>query len=199
MSATTFAPARAGQGRTLTWEALQAIITPKSISTVFGTNVLILGNFTTRFLTLIPQNVTRGVVTLERIRGEIRVFFDRDNSVLTAEEMLVQMQIQLVPIRNGAIVNEAVLSPENLADLESNRILWRRNYYVADVIATTVAGSVLNPGQMNTRVDVDVKVRRRFDRALWALIIVVRSATAAEDFNLCTLDLRGLFRATDAL
>ncbi len=178
---------------------MQAIITPKTLSTVFGTVSLTLGNFTTRYLTLIPVNVTRGVVTLERIRGEIRVFFDRDNSVANTEKMLVQLQIQLVPIRNGAIVDDAVLSPENLADLESNRILWRRNYYVADVLATTVAGSVLNPGQQNTRVDVDVKVRRRFDRALWALIIVCRSKTTADDFNLCTLDLRGLFRAADAL
>jgi len=188
-------------GRSLGWESLSVSQIPTILPTAFPTAVNVVGGITTRLLTLIPENVTRGVVTLERIRGNIFVMW---NAGLTfgpggINFIPVPMNIQLAPVQNGVLATNAVLDPANAADLENNRIIWRQTWYPSwnDQVGVLVGG--VRFMQQRQPFEIDVKSKRRFDRALWTLVMVVRYPTVEEVFVHAGLDMRALFRTGDGL
>ncbi len=156
------------------------------------------GPIETRFATLIPQNVTRGVVTLERVRGDAYVWFDEAQLTLSLARWTVLLSMQLVPIRDGNIVNLSVLSSRNTGDLESNRFIWRRTYSPQRGTPIILGAQSFDPGYSQSG-ELDIKSKRRFDRALWALILVVDVDATAAGLHIISMNLRGLFRASDGL
>jgi len=127
--ATAFAPGESKRGKTIAWESIYSAKNQVPITSAIPNVVRAAGNFTTYQVSLIPINVTRGTVTLERIRGCMDVYFDSSELASNFENWTVFMQIQMAPARNGAFVNAAILSPGNSADQESNKIIWQRLYY----------------------------------------------------------------------
>lgn len=169
--------------------------TPTIIATVFpNSNPAVL---TTIFRVVVPPNITRGAVTLERVRGSLWVW--NDQGVLEAGEAdwNVNLSLQLVPVRNAAVVAESVLDVTNSADQESNRIIWQRQYYPPNVNLAAVAVEIAYFTMPEPTVD--IKSRRRFDRSMWALAVVCETNTGNQTRVLVAGHLRALFRATDAV
>ncbi len=198
--ASAFAPGVGGSGRTRSWEALSTAVTPEPIATQFPTLAFAAAGFDIRFVTLIPGNVLRGTVTVQRIVGHVACYFDVDQIAAAGgqDSAFIAAQIQLVPLANAAIQDASVLSPINSADLESNRILWRRLY--TPLLQPT--GGLLSVNRLmgqHQPTEVDIKVQRRFDRALFALIFVVASTSSDVTLSRIGLDLRGLFLAADGI
>lgn len=199
--ASAFAAGVGSGGRTLAWEALDTNQRPVFLVTQFPNLAFTAGGFDIRYTVLVPVNLLRGAVTVVRIRGQVVCYFDQliiagtngDNAAFIA------MQIQLVPIANGVIQDTMVKSPLNAADLESNAIMWRRSY----TPAFSNANGELIDGQrvfhQHQVTELDVKVQRRFDRANFALIMVVATDGAADSVHRCGLDVRALFKAPDGL
>lgn len=145
---------------------------------------------------LIPENVTRGVVTLERIRGSIYISHAELFSALG--DHLVTLGIQLVGVVNGVVPVTGILDPDNAADLESNRWIWRKQYSVTGssfLVGAARQVMMAEPGPA----ELDIKSRRRFNRADWALFLTASTGliTPAEYFM--GIDLRALFRSGDGL
>ncbi len=177
--------------------------TPETLSTMFPnavrTTVIGGASFDTKFVTLIPANVTRGVVTLERVRGNVGVYFDALELGDAMVNWSVMMQLQLVMARNGAITSPAVLSPMNTADQESNKIIWQRRYYPVSSTSITRAGDREVISSNYRYQEVDIKVKRRFDRATWALAFVVEAEATALTLHMGYSSLRALFRSADGI
>ncbi len=193
-SATAFAPGSGAAGRTISWESIMNHPDPEALSTHFPTVVRVTGVFTQRFVTLVAANVLASVVTIERVRGAIDVYFHSDELATNFNTFPVTFSVQLVPLRDGAIDVAAILSPTNAADLESNKFMWIRTYYPDTGLTITTPGplefhtSTAKPGK------VDIKSRRRFDRSLWALIATVECETGAIALHRNSGTLRALFR-----
>jgi len=198
-AASAFAPGESKRGKTLAWESLLNEQTPVVLNTFINNAVRTTGNFQINFRALIPINVSRGTVTLERIRGNIDVYFDSVELASNFENWSVWMQIQIAPARNGAFTSPAILSPANAADQESNKILWQRLYYPR--AGTTITSpSALEVHESNyVGIEIDVKVKRRFDRAMWGLILVVDCESTAIGIHHASGTLRGLFRTGDGI
>lgn len=185
-----FAGTRLRGGR-LGWESLISSKVYQVTDNIF-TNIGPVG--TVRFTPLIPQNVTRGVVTVMRIVGQMRVYFDSPD--VLGDNML-DFNIQLVPVQDGNVVNNAVLDPANSADQESNRILWRRTYENE----FPISGATIHKASSGNEqpCTIDIKTKRAFDRALWALVLVVDRTTTAGTDTRVNVDLRGLFKTADGI
>lgn len=162
-------------------------------------DVRVVGQVQTRQFTLIPANVTRGVVTLERIRGFIEVYFDSAELASALENWFVHLMITLTPVRDGDIDLTSVLSPGNQADQENNRILWQRLYSPRAGTTITAPGALEKHESNFVGQEVDVKSKRRFARDSWGLSLVMDCNVAAESLHLGAASLRGLFRAGDGL
>jgi len=199
MTAGPFAPA-VRNGRALTWESLGQTQTPVDLPGQFVNNAFDAGIFRIRYAVLLPQNVTRGVVTLVRLRGSLVVYFPvADISQGTGpQSTFMETNIQLVPIANGVIQDEMILNPLNAADLESNRIIWRQNYTMEARADGALIASQRFYSQ-HEKTEVDVKSKRRFDRALFALVIVVAYPIIDETSIRVGMGWRGLFLAADGL
>jgi len=199
--ASAFAQSVGGSGRTLTWEMLAATPTPIFLDGQFNNFAFTSGGIDTRYVILLPQNLTRGAITLVRIRGQVVTYFDQLNMELVGGDTnsFIMMMIQLVPIANGVIQDAQILSAVNTADLESNRILWRRMYTPDFNVSTSgLMDTQRIRGQIQTT-ELDVKVKRRFQRDQWALVMSIGVATAGSTIHRCGLDVRGLFLAPDGL
>lgn len=200
--ASAFAPAQDGSGKTIAWKSLAVNLAPSSLDVAFPTVASVVAGQTLRFRTLIPENVTKGTVTLERIRGQTLVWWLGliIDGAGEFPQVVVPMNIQLVPVQNEVVALDSVLNPRNAADLESNRIIWRRNYYpnLSTVDGTNIDGARRFDCRPMTE-EIDIKSRRRFDRATWALIMAVSYATVQEVDVDAAIDLRALFRTSDGL
>ncbi len=197
--ASAFAPSENAKGKALSWEYLINAPVPLVLSTLIPTAVRIAGTTQTRFVSLIPVNVLRGVVTLMRIRGQIEIFFNVAELAADFDNWRVHLSIQLTPARNGVVDGSSTLSASNSADQESNRILWQRIYYPRTGSTITAPGALEKHDSNYAGQEVDVKVKRRFDRATWALVLVMDVNEDAEGLHFGTSTLRGLFRSGDAL
>lgn len=191
--ASAFAPAR-GRGGNYQWEQLS--ITAGTFSNVFGALAVTIGTFSIRGGVLMPENLTRGTVTLHRIRGSIDIWH-RGATFGAAFEQVVSLGIQLVPVQQGAVVVGSLLSPRDAGDLESNRWLWRRTYapgqLYTSVATSTVPLTAAQPSEL------DVKSKRRFNRAMWALYLVCAvDVSDIANWEIST-DLRGLFTSGDGM
>ena len=165
----------------------------------FPFNANVVGPKTISYVSLMPQNMTRGVVTLERIRGNISWYW-QDVDIADSSFHELPMQIALVPLQNGAIVNAAVLNPTDPFDLESSKIIWRYNFFPELESGTVpLIDGVRRYHQPGVTLQVDVKSKRRFARDEYALILVLQRDTTKIGNYICSIDLRALFRATDGL
>jgi len=184
------------------WESLALELELDQLTTVFGVNAFIVGADTVRVRIILPHNLSRGVVTMMRIRGMIFNVYPADNLALPgAGRRLVThaMNLQLVPVTNNTVVLDSVLDPRNVTDQESNRVIWRHNY-TADL--TAGAGADVAAVRFLPQVDtteLDVKSMRRWDRALWSLVLVSSYDTVEGFDHRINLDLRGLFKASDGV
>lgn len=185
--ASAFAPAMSG-GRSLGWE---------SLANVSGTNAAVFNVVTAATIlsrVLLPENLTRGVVTLERIRGCV-FFVGADNDFTAFGDEFITAGIQLVPLVNGVVPVQSVLDPDNAGDLESNRWIWRCTYGPANQYASaTITRAVCYTPPSS---EIDVKSRRRFNRSAWALYMTV-TGPGVTQFN-TNLTIRALFRSGDGM
>ena len=191
-----FAPSKLADGRSLTWEGLKVVKCWTPVNTALSVAFTV-GTSTVLFDTLIPQNVTRGVVTLERIRGQMLTLFN--NAAIVSEGFdaaCLHASIQLLPIVEGVFDASLIIQPTNLLGLESNRLIWRRTWWPE--FGNTLGGSTFIPS-MDRKSDVDIKSRRRFDRALFALVLAVEVDTAVVTNIHVAYDFRALFRAPDGV
>ncbi len=199
-TAGAFAGSMSG-GRSLGWESLAIDLTYEDLPTMFPSAAAVVGGRTRRFVSLLPANVTRGVVTLERLRMQNQYWIETQNynGAGTGQNIVLPANIQLVGIQDGGISLDSVLSPINAADQESNRLLWRHQFW-GDV-NLSAGGPVDGPNLIQTRLpnEFDIKTKRRFDRANWALIYCVEYDTVNEPRVHGMLDIRALFRSSDGL
>lgn len=193
-----FAPAVKG-GRTIAWESINLTTTPIVISGAFPTLAFTTGLIATRFVTLIPENVLRGPITLERVRGQIHVWHGVTESAADLANWPIKISMQLAPLTAGVIQNSAILSSRNSADLESNRFIWKRDYYPRTGTSITAPGA-LEKLSSEDHSEIDIKSRRRFDRATWALILTCDCDTSVQSIGtLVAINLRALFRTPDGV
>jgi len=197
---TAWAAATAGDGRTLSWESLSgAEVTPVRVDLGFNNLAHSSGTVQTRYMTTLSQELTRGAVTLERVRGYLKFWFLNTDVNEQLSQWVVECSMQLVPIQDGSIVDEAVLSLRNSGDLESNRIFWRRAWHpYANTLMTGPGAKQYLRGDLN-EVEVDVKSRRRFDRSKFAILLTIDVEAAIITELLVSTNLRALFRAPDGL
>lgn len=186
-------------GRSLSWEALVLGHVFESFTLAFNNVAYTSGGRDIRYAVLVPANVSRGAVTLERMKVQFALWILRSGLNSSAATQSVPFHIALTPVQNGNIVDEAVLNPVNTADTESNRIIWRHTYTVAhgEPVALAALGD-FNDFHGNDQVW-DVKSRRRFERANWALILTTSVSTIRQPDYGMTTDIRALFRAPDGL
>ena len=180
------------------WEAILNATEPQDFVTAFPNSNRTVGAYDVRSVSLVPINVTRGTVTMLRVRGSLEVYFFSTNLAAALSAWNVHLIMQLVPASDGGPADSSYLSPGNSADQESNRIVWQRVYYANT--GTTITG----PGGVEYHTstlsaEVDVKVKRRFDRATWALELTAEIATASNSDHLIAGQLRGLFSTADGI
>lgn len=198
-AASAFAPGESAKGKTLQWELILGQPTPAAIDVQFGTVVRTVGVNQTRLQVLVPGNVTRGTVTMERVRGHIQIFFNPAELAANFDNWPIYVQLQLVTLQSGTILSGAALSPRNSADQESNKIIWQRVYYPAVGATITGPGALeFSPDQF-AAIELDVKVKRRFDRSLWALALIVEGETTGLTLHQMSGHMRALFRSSDSL
>lgn len=197
--ASAFAPKEDRKGKMLSWEYLFDQPNPAAIQVVMPTVVRAVGNKQINLLTLLPVNVTRGAVTLERIRGTFEVWFNSTELSVDFANWPVHLQLQMVPANNGVIDTGAALSPGNAADQESNRIIWQRMYYPNTGTTITGPGAIEYHTSNYFGIEVDIKSKRRFDRSTWGLALVYEVEINAEALHQVSGQLRAIFRASDAL
>lgn len=198
--ASAFAPGTKG-GRALSWESISLDSTTRIHSDVFNVLAFTAAGSDVRYQVLIPPNVLRGVITLERMKIEWDTYFRSGPIALAIPNAFTSIpwNIQLVPVRDGTIDDTAVLDPRNRADIENNAIIARgmRTPLLTDTAGATV-GAVRS---FNCRqpVSMDIKSKRRFDRATWALIHVCSSPAGLTADWLHNIDIRALFLAPDGV
>ena len=197
--ASAFAAGEDRKGKTLQWESLMNEGNPDFINNQLPTIVRTVGAFTTRALTLIPVNVTRGAVTLERVRGVLDVYFDEAETTASFNNWAVHMTLQVVAAADGTIDLPQCLSPANAADQESNKIIWQRLYYPRAGATITGPGAVEFSQSNYAGLEVDIKVKRRFDRSTWGLALVAECETNAFALHIFGGRLRALFRGSDGI
>jgi len=193
--ASAFAPGEVG-GKSTGWESLSNADLPALLTVALPTVAQVSGADTNRFATLVPINVTRGNVTLLRMRGQMSIFFNQTILAQAEQHWRVNMMIQLAPARDGNLLTDSILSAANAADLESNRILWRHTFYPASTDSITFD---IQPVITNMGIDIDIKSKRRWDRATWALVLSCVSLTTGQDDHFISSNLRGYFKSGDAL
>lgn len=115
--------------------------------------------------------------------------------------------IQLVPVRDGQVINVLDLGPllllSNTANQESSRIVWQRQRtgYGAYPNAAE-AGSAIRFQTVQADAEFDVKVKRRFARDQWALVYSLempRVMLSETDFPFGIRNFRMLYAAADSL
>lgn len=205
-----FAPAYAGRGRTLTWEGLANNVCGDSIrdvlpNTAYTTVIPCQGinqNFSVIYSVLMPGNLTRGVVTLERIRGSIQLFRELPTTSANFRyQTPIPMLIQLAPINEAAVpLASAILTQRLIAHVEDQRIIWKHEAY-PHPFSNTGSENTARVPWFPHGYELDVKVRRRFNRARWALVFsaTVETVLLDNELDMFYYHLRGLFRAPDAL
>jgi len=206
--------ARSSNSRgTLSWEslALSPCYDAWVTLSVDGPTYLHCGeNYITKFRTLVPGNATRGRVSMLRLRGFSRWLIDSEyvNEIAVGatglnrkvvQEAIWLVETNVVSGTTGADVPN-IHSP---FDQEKAQLVWQRsNHALRDQSWDNAAGAGDNwqgffPCNYH---EIDVKVKRTWDRSSWSLVYTMDYPEAAYAFGVqMCLMLRGLFRAADAL
>lgn len=184
-----FAPSRLPGGRTLKWESLAN--TAGQVWNTFFTNT---EPGTSRARVLLPLDILGGVTTVERIRGW--VWFHIPNTVIdaSATDLGMNVSMQLCPIQNATLVTQAILNDTNAADKENNRFLGFWNIFPTGWNSIPLTMDAV-AGQAVT-LEIDVKVRRRFDRSVWTLLLTTSAINVGIGTVTVAAELRALFSGT---
>lgn len=192
-----FAGAERG-GKAIQWESLLDKQSPVQLDVFFPTLVRSVAGIDTRMVSVIPINTLQAPVTLLRVRGALNVFFLESQLSVSFIRWPVSVQLQLVGARDGQVDVQQILSPGNAADQESNRIVWQRDYYPA--AGTTLSSPIGELTQSDyAGIEVDIKVKRRFDRATWMLALVLEGEANANTFHQIGGRLRALFKTSSGI
>ena len=193
-----FASAKGADGRSLGWEGLQIepCYVPLSTATSLAFTT---GTVQVRFQQLVPLNITRGVITLERMFIQMAMIFNQNILIDPGfTGACAHWNVQLVPSVGGAFDASAVINPRNIAELSSARQIWRHSFWPS--MEGRELSSAFIP-QVNSRTEFDIKSRRRFDRDEYSLVLAVATevppGSGAE--NHVAFDVRGLFRSGDGV
>ncbi len=197
--ATAFAPSRTSGGQTIGWESILNAPEPQSITTFFPNVIRTVAPNDVRSVSLVPTNQTRGTVTLERVRGWLNVYYRSLELATNFDTWPIHISMQLVPSQDGAFTPAATLTGFNAADQESNKIIWQRLYYPDTGTTITGPGALEYHTSVCAPIPVDVKVKRRFDRALWSLMLVSESETGGIALHRVGGIMRALFRTSDGI
>lgn len=190
-SPSAFAPGRLPGGRALTWESLIAPEVPQTLDTWSVSNTNIVDQ---RLRAILPANVTRGVVTIERIRGFVQIWFEDVAVDAAIANWTVDCSIQVIGARAGSIDLGASLDSTSAFDLESNKFMWRASYSAP---VPSLAANLHRTQQNVPTVEIDVKSRRRVDRATWGVAFTLQASAASRAAHKIRVDLRALLRASD--
>lgn len=206
-----FAQSKSGGGN-LTWEAAGSTcwsIVSNTMSLVTTSyNIVCNGDdqaYTTFGLVLIPINETRGTVTLHRVRGFLGWTRDaRPDNEAEDREHTGHFILQLVPKLRHAVSpstpdQEQLLSGNLADDQESIRIIHQWVAYPAGEHGIMVNGDAVNSNKSAWFREVDVKSKRRFNRAEYALVLSCTLRSNVADIARYYANLRMLFRADDGL
>jgi len=199
--ASAFAPARVGP-QNLGWEAAGSTCWDLA-NTEFGLiqsqNIDCNGvqtQYDTLGMVLIPGNVTRGTVTLKRVKAHIGFFQEAVNPTqLRFQLNTFQCLLQLVPLSDGQPFG--MLAANNAGDLESNRIIWRQTMHYAST-PTGVPFTGVDAWGIAWS-DIDVKSQRRFSRAQWALVFTCTALATWQDETRIYANFRMLFATGDGM
>lgn len=200
---------------TLTWESLSLTNCFDDWLTlsVFGGSYVHCGEtYWTTFRTLVPINATRGRVAMLRLRGYSRMLGDSEyvNEMAAGaaglKRKIVTESLWLVEANStGGITGADVPVVNSPFDQEKAQLVWQRgNMARRDQSWDNAAGTGDNwqgfyPCNYE---EIDVRVKRTWDRSQWALVYGIdwlqAGFEAAGRFRV-SLVLRGLFRSQDAL
>jgi len=211
-SASAFAPAKSGGGH-LDWEA-SGTTCWSLIQTVFPLANIVYNvqcdgapvAYQTVGLVLIPLNEARGTVTLLRVRGYLGTE-NGEVGATTPEELrdgTVHYMLQLVPRDPDLITTpqgSQLLSGNKAPDQESNRIImqWIAGPGGEYSTFTGEPGGATPNSSLRWFREVDVKTKRRFLRAQWALVLSATATVNALEQVRAFVNLRMLFRADDGI
>jgi len=199
---------------TLTWESLSLTNCYDrwdALSVIGNVYTHCAESYITRFRTLVPPNATRGRVSMLRLRGYTRWLLDSE----WVNEMIGQPSqkrksfteaIWLVEANaTGGIGGADVPNVNSQFDQEKAQLVWQRaNHTVRDQAWDNAAGTGDNyiGFHPSNYFEIDVKVKRTWDRTAWGLVYtadLLEAAFTATNAPLMQLVVRGLFRAQDAL
>jgi len=151
---------------------------------------------------MLPQNIASGgEVTLVRIVGWVAVYERLAAAIVqnasTVSTQMLALNIQLTQIIHGAI-GTTFLDGEDANDKDSSNFLWRHGYPSAGVTSTVqsfnfLAGGGDQPAGMHPRTNIDIRVKRRFDRSAWALVFGMSVLNAEINEWGVAFSFRGLF------
>lgn len=220
-----FASGRARDGRAVAWESIGGNFGFQSLGNEFvNTTYNIVGppQYSQHTRIAVPTNLTRGQLTLERVRGYSKFYLLQDIDEPTGQQyyppnMIVDgngstvgvlwESLQLVPTINGlldfTINDNPVLQIANAASQSSNRIIWQRTHHLKLGGPIPVAALDMWEYMPSTgNEEIDVKTRRRFDREQWTLIhsveVPIVEAVAALQVQ-CSFNMRAIFRSYDSV
>lgn len=209
--ASAFAPAKAG-AQNLGWEAAGTTCWSniEQVLPLAGDqyNVTCDGAavpYQTRGLILIPVNDVRGTVTLMRVRGFLGTFnIDVAQSQADLRNRTVHFLLQLVP-KDPDLVNTPdglqLLSGNKVVDQESNRIIAQWVCLPSAGQYGVVRSEGTGTGDLATMMqEVDVRVKRRFARSQWALVLSATTTVAGFDgITRMYSNFRMLFKTGDGI
>jgi len=218
------------KGRTLQWENLFGSFQAQELDTLTFLETYDSATGSQQWVRqLVGENLTRGQVTMLRVRGNTCIWASRlgfagptagpllpspvlDGAGELGAFLQIWESIQLVPVVDGGIdttVNtNSFMQVANTANQESTRIVWQRfrcaKLGAVDLGAASAgtAQTVLAYQSCQADTDVDVKVARRWNRSGWGLFYAIEAVPqmTTPELNLFfSGNLRGLFKATDSL
>jgi len=183
-------------GRSKEWIALSGNTEWERIALAMPTQEVV-GTVTVGFVTLLPANIAAGGdVTLLRIVGTIAIANQVSGNTTTSTKSL-GLNIQLVQTRHGS-TGPGSLDTFNASDLDSSNFLWRHMYPpgLSQSINHTplfLGGGDDQPGIIQPTYTIDLRVKRRFDRSQWALVLGFTALTTEINTWGVAFLLRGLF------
>ncbi len=153
---------------------------------------------------MLPENIASGGdLTLIRVVGSVYMYAaivpEASGALIrTIPQQLCSLSIQLQPVRQGLVSADTILDLHNASDLDSNAIIWRRQYCAQENGGNVMTNIAFLNGDTDRAVPVgvttiDSRVKRRFDRSQYRLSLCITVETADAPFWGIAFSFRGLF------